>query len=156
MAADQSSKRLLGEKKCIGGKVYQYYPATPENSQQAPEQQTELTKALLDMANSMISMSQYVIAELSYSGVYRNLAYPIPGNSVNYLIPLPFPVRSFRLETNATLILRLQDSQNDAINLSNTNSPFVLNSIPAGLSFSEVYITNQNSNEITINIFAMG
>lgn len=150
-------KHIIGERKCIDGKQYQYFPASEENlagTETAGE--ASLTAALQDMSTYMIAMAQYVIAELSYQGLYRSATLTVKKTTTNQEFELLFPARSFRLSCASPIILRIGNTGNDPINISNSNSPFNLDGLSAGLAFTKFYITNNNTVDVDFQLFAMG
>lgn len=154
--------RILGTKMCIDGKQYEYWPAgtTPPaggvtpiaagmGGEGTPGDFSQVAALLQGIAN-------VVDAELTYQGVYRNANVPIPAGKTNYLVDFGFPVRLFELDSMYPITIRLNDSSADEIPLDYQRTPFELPDIPAGLAFSKIFVTNTNTVDITIKVFAMG
>ena len=94
--------------------------------------------------------------EFTYIGGYRNTTLTIPAGQTNYEVDLGFPGRVFRLDTEFPITIRIANAQADQIYLDYQTAPFDLPNIPAGLSFSSFFVTNQSTTPITLNLFAMG
>jgi hypothetical protein len=149
--------RIPGERKCIGGKEYEYVP--PENSaQSAGTTTTDASLSILDQIAGMLKgIASIFTFENTYTGAYRNIIdYTVKPTIQNDPIALGFPVRLFYLTTAYPITLRLGSTLGDKILLSSATSPFQLEDLSRGMSFDTIYVSNDSNSAITISIFAMG
>ena len=143
--------RTPGERKCIGGKQYEYVPVS---GAMEPTQAATNDALVVNLLQLLVDTYEY---ENTYQGMYRYLPnLLIKAATTNFPVKIGFPVRLFYLTTAYPITLRLTSPVGDEIPLSSATSPFVLEDIPRGLAFETILITNAASSDITISIFAMG
>ena len=147
-----------GDKKCIGGQEYEYVPPTTKStSVDGAVDVSTLSQMINQMAGDAQELAAILTAEFTYTGAYREVpSLQIPANRENYQVDIGFPARTFRLNTEAPIVIRLGSTQADAISLDHQTSPFELSDLPAGLAFATFYVTNANTVPITVDLFAMG
>lgn len=149
--------RIPGERRCIGGREYEYVPVprkTPVTEETAQVETVSVLDQILTVLKSFAALFGY---ENTYTGAYRNiLDYSVKATTQNDEIKIGFPVRLFYLTTAYPITLRLGSTLGDKILLSTANSPFKLEDLPKGMSFDKVYVSNDAATAITISIFAMG
>ena len=103
------------------------------------------------------SLYNTLVPEYTYRGLYRytqNLV--IPANKALYEVDIGFKARIFNLDTKFPVTLRINDSNGDQIFLDYQTSPYKLEKIPVGLAFDKFFITNRNTQDIKLTLFAMG
>ena len=112
---------------------------------------------LATFADSFHTICQVLKTAYSYQGIYRYAPkVQIPASVVNYEVVVGFPIRVFRLDTDAPINIKLGTTQSDVINLDHQTAPLKMKNIPIGLAFDKFYVTNPNNAVISISLFAMG
>ena len=152
------AERIPGERRCIGGKEYEYVPDTGVKSTNGNGSTVLDTFGILKQIYAVLyDLARTFIFENTYTSAYRNLIdYSIKAGIQNDPIGLGFPVRLFYLTTAYPITLRLGSPLGEKILLSSATSPFQLEDLSKGMSFDTVYVSNDATSPITISIFAMG